>query len=75
MLPAAPQNRIRSLAGLTLLGALSSLQGLPIAVDDAFTLDEDFSASFEQGGSVLGIEWLYLDKLENENGLNHDYPL
>lgn len=64
----------------------SLLLALPVANDDNFSGNEDtpltissggtlVEAHFESAPSVLANTWAYLDRLENENGANHDYPL
>jgi len=69
-----------------LFASTATLFAVPVANDDAFSVDEDESlvvsgggvildAQFESGGSVLGNSWLYFDKIENENGALHDYPV
>lgn len=64
----------------------SLLTAVPVANDDNFSGNEDepliissggtlLQADFEPAPSVLRNTWDYLDRLENENGANHDYPV
>ncbi|MFT6178568.1 MAG: hypothetical protein ACJA1W_000909 [Akkermansiaceae bacterium] len=64
----------------------SLLLALPIANDDRFSVAEDdaltissggilVEASFEPTASILTNPWQYLDRIENENGANHSYPI
>jgi len=71
----------------TLLALLPfSAMAVPVATNDAFSVNEDeslvipsggvvVSASFEPSPSVLGTTWQYLDRIENENGANQSYPV
>ena len=78
--------RLKRALSLLLLISLAPLFALPVANDDSFTTDEDepltisgggiiLDANFESGSSVLGDTWLYFDKIENENGALHNYPI
>ena len=78
--------RLKRALSLLLLISLAPLFALPVANDDSFTTDEDepltisgggviLDANFESGNSVLGDTWLYFDKIENENGALHNYPI
>lgn len=79
-------NRPRTFLLAALLSSPSLLLAVPVANNDSFTGIEDESliissggtlieANFEPAPSVLANNWDYLDRLENENGANHGYPL
>ena len=85
-MPVIKQNSSLRKALCFLIALASNLNGLPVANDDTFAVDEDgtltisnggsiISATFEGGNSVLSPAWEYLDRIENENGLNQTYPL
>jgi len=78
--------RVKRVLSTLLITSSASIFALPVANDDSFTTHEDetlsfvsggviFEANFEPSNSVLGDTWQYFDKIENENGALHDYPL
>ncbi len=80
------KNRSGTLLLASLLFVPSILRALPVANDDSFSGNEDepliissggtlVEANFESAPPVLENTWEYLDRLENENGANHGYPL
>lgn len=86
MFPFTLGNRPGINLGAALIATTASLLALPVANDDAYSVNEDehltissggvlFSASFEAGNSVLGDDWRYLDQIENENGALNGYPV
>ncbi len=81
--------RSRRLAGLACLFATASVSAAPVAVNDAYTMNEDgilatgagsqlYSTGFEPAANVLsGGNWSYLDRIKNnQNGQTPDtYPV
>ncbi|MEN8785645.1 MAG: Ig-like domain-containing protein [Akkermansiaceae bacterium] len=85
-MPAHKQRSFIRKASCFFITLATSLAAIPVANDDAFEVDEDgtliissggsiLSANFEGGNSVLSPTWEYLDRIENENGINQSYPL
>ena len=83
---AVPSVRKKCVLYTLYIFSLVPIFALPVANDDSFTTNEDetltivgggviFDANFEPSTSVLGETWQYFDKIENENGALHDYPL